>query len=99
MRNRIEHFNFWNFNTDNIFNACVYFAVRHCIKTTWINDRDQFLIPKKKWEKDINFQNDSLTFTLFHGQNRISSENTKNHWILFTENEVNSREKFDLILW
>ena len=35
MRKGIEHFNFWNFNTDNIFNACVYFAVRHCIKTTW----------------------------------------------------------------
>ncbi len=95
MRKGIEHFNFWNFNTDNIFNGCVYFAVRNCIKATWINDRDQFLTPKKKWEKDINFQNDCLTFTLFHGQNRFTSENNTNHWIPFTESEVNSQEKFE----
>ena len=44
---------------------------------------------------DIEFQNDCLTFTLFHGKNRISSEHGTNHWLPFTEQEVNSREKFD----
>jgi len=36
-----------------------------------------------------------LTYTLFHGQNRIISEDGTNHWILFTEQEVDSREKFE----
>ena len=36
-----------------------------------------------------------MTFALFHSQNRISSKQGINHWIPFTENEVNSREKFD----
>jgi len=69
----------------NIIPISVYFAVRHSIKATWINDRDQFLTPKKKWEKDMEFQNDCLTFTLFHGQNRFTSENATNHWIPFKE--------------
>jgi very-short-patch-repair endonuclease len=36
-----------------------------------------------------------LAFTLFHGQNRISSKLGVNNWIPFSETEVNSREKFE----
>ncbi len=79
----------------NIIPISVYFSVRHCIASTWLNDRDQFLYPNNKWEKDIEFQNDCLAFTLFHSQNKISSKNGVNHWIPFTEQEVSSREKFD----
>jgi hypothetical protein len=74
---------------------CIYFSVRHCIEATWINDRDQFLYPNDGWKKDKEFQNNCLAFTLFHGQNKISSKDGVNHWIPFTEAEVNSREKFD----
>jgi hypothetical protein len=31
---------------------------------------------------------------LFHGQNRISCADGVNHWIPFTEKEVNAKEKF-----
>ncbi|MFQ3579051.1 MAG: hypothetical protein SNJ71_02790 [Bacteroidales bacterium] len=79
----------------NIIPISVYFTVRHCIQATWLNDRDQFLHPNRKWEKDKEFQNDCLAFALFHGQNRISSKEGVNHWIPFAESEVNSREKFD----
>ncbi len=78
----------------NLIPISIYFAVRHCIKAGWLNDRDQFLYPNKKWEKDTEFQNDCLAFTLFHGQNRISSGDGINHWIPFSENEVNANEKF-----
>ena len=57
----------------NLIPMCVYFAVRKVIKRTWINDRDQFLYPKNKWRNDNEFHNDCLTYTLFHGQNRISA--------------------------
>jgi len=91
----IEHFNFWNFDISNIFVGVIYFAIRQSIAATWINDRDQFLYPNKKWEKDQEFKNNCLAFALFHSQNRISSKDGTNHWIPFTEHEVNARDKFE----
>ena len=78
----------------NIIEMSIYLSVRHCINATWLNDRDQFLYPNNNWETDIEFQNDCLTFTLFHGQNKITSSEGTNHWIPFTEQEVNAKEKF-----
>ncbi|MBQ9212950.1 MAG: hypothetical protein IJ150_03320, partial [Bacteroidales bacterium] len=80
---------------NNIIPACVYFSVRQCFKANWYNDRDQFLSPKLKWEKDVKFISDCLVFSIFHSQNRISSVNGTNHWIPFSESEVDSKEKFD----
>ena len=62
-------------NQDNLISICIYFSVRHAIEASWLNDRDQFLYPNDKWQDDGEFQNDCLAFTLFHGQNRISSIN------------------------
>lgn len=80
-------------NFNNLIYASVYFAVKKCIDATWLNDRDQFLFPNNQWEKDYVFQNDCLTFTLFN--NNIQSKYGINHWLPFTEYEVNSRTKFD----
>ncbi len=77
----------------NILEVGIYYAVRHCIEPTWLNDRDQFLYPNSGWEKDIEFQNDCFAFTLFN--TNIRSEFGTNHWIPFTEYEVNAREKFE----
>ncbi len=60
-------------NAYNLIPASVYFAVRRVISNTWINHSDQFLCPKHKWRQDSEFHNDCLTYTLFHGQNRISA--------------------------
>jgi hypothetical protein len=79
----------------NISYIAIYFAVRHSIEPTWLNDRDQFLFPNDNYKADTEFQNDCLIFTLFHGQNRISSHKGVNHWIPFTEQEVDANEKFD----
>ena len=65
-----------------------------CIKPTWLNDRDTFLFPNNKWKNDDDFQTNCLTYTLFHGQNRISINEGSNHWIPFTEKEVNAKNKF-----
>jgi hypothetical protein len=90
-----RHFHYYVFNKSNVIEGCIYFAVRLCIEPTWLNDRDQFLFPNGDYKTDIEFQNDCLTFTLFHGQNRISSRAGVNHWIPFTEQEVDASEKFD----
>jgi len=79
-------------NKHNLIPASVYYAVRHCIDANWLNDRDQFLFPDERWETDNEFQNDCLAFTLF--SNNIQSKYGTNHWIPFTEKEVNAREKF-----
>jgi len=76
----------------NLMKSSVCFAVRKVIPANWLNDRDQFLFPKKKWEKDIEFQNDCFTYTLFN--NNIQSKYGINHWIPFTETEVNAKDKF-----
>ncbi len=78
-------------NQKNIKQACVYFAVRKCIAATWLNDRDQFLYPNNGWETDTEFQNNSLTYTLF--TNNIQSSYGVNHWIPFTEKEINTRQE------
>ncbi|WP_297203686.1 hypothetical protein [uncultured Brachyspira sp.] len=79
---------------NNLLQSCIYLSVRHCIEADWLNDRDQFLYPKNTWEEDTEFQNDCVAFTLFHSQNRISSEQGVNHWIPFTESEVNAKDSF-----
>ncbi|HEF3570814.1 TPA: hypothetical protein R9130_000718 [Campylobacter upsaliensis] len=79
----------------NLIPCAVFFAVRHCIKATWINDRDQFLSPNKKWEKDTEFHSDCLAFMLFHGQNRITSKEGINHFIPFSEKEIDAAEAFE----
>ena len=75
--------------------GCVFFAVRHCIPADWLNDRDQFLSPTGNWQEDNVFQTDCITYTLFHPQNRISCNDGTNHWIPFTEQEVDAKEKFE----
>ncbi|EPP6630427.1 hypothetical protein ACUU3K_000673 [Campylobacter upsaliensis] len=79
----------------NLIPCAVFFAVRHCIPHTWINHNDQFLNPNKKWEKDTEFQNDCLIFMLFHGKNRITSKEGINHFIPFSEKEIDAAEAFE----
>jgi len=85
----------FNICKENLIISAVYFAARLCIEHSWLNDRDQFLYPNDGWKEDTEFQNDCLIFTLFHEQNKISCKHGVNHWIPFTEAEVNAREKFD----
>lgn len=72
----------------------VYLAVQASIEATWLNDRDQFLYPNDSWKEDKEFQSNCLAFTLFHGQNRISSREGANHWIPFSEEEVDAKGDF-----
>jgi len=77
----------------NLVEASIYYSVRKVVPATWTNDRDQFLFPKDEWQTDYEFQNDSLTFTLFN--NNISENFGLNNWIPFTEQEVNAQNRFE----
>jgi len=77
----------------NLLVVAVYFAVRTVIKAEWHNDRDQFLYPSLECMTDLLFQTDCLAFLLF--SNYIRSQYGTNHWIPFTEDEVDAKEKFE----
>ncbi|HEC1775463.1 TPA: hypothetical protein R1726_001409, partial [Campylobacter lari] len=83
-----RHGIFQNINQNNLIDTAFYFSVRHAIKATWLNDRDQFLYPNKAYQNDKEFQSDCLAFMLFHGQNRISAKEGVNHFIPFSEKEL-----------
>ncbi len=81
----------------------IIFSVRQLVKHTWINHDDQFL----QSNQDISdeFKNDCLIWILFNGSNLTASANDLewngkkwsivNHFIPFTESEVNSLERFE----
>ena len=73
----------------------IFFSVRHAIPHTWLNHNDQFLAPNECWKSDTEFQNNCLAFALFHSKNYIASSGFVNHWIPFTEQEVNAQSRFE----
>lgn len=80
-------------NKNNLIPISIYFSVRKVFKANWLNDRDQFLYPNDGWKKDKEFQYDCLTYSLFN--NNIQIKFGINHWIPFTEKEVEAHEKFE----
>ncbi|WQY32373.1 hypothetical protein KVL23_06595 [Helicobacter pylori] len=81
--------------SSNILFGSVFFSIRHCIKATWQNDRDQFYAPyDDAFQDDTEFKNNCLIFMLFHTQNRITSSQGTNHFIPFSETEVNAKERY-----
>lgn len=90
-------------NAQNLWQAAVIFTVRLLIKHTWVNHNDQFLQPIHVLTDQ--FKTDCLIWMLFHGKNLTASANNLewngaqwaivNHFIPFTEVEVNAPERFE----
>ena len=78
----------------NLIPMCIFVAVRHSVKATWLNDRDTFLYPNGGWQNDFGFQSDCVVYTLFSDFNVIKSKYGINHWIPFTEEEVGAKDCF-----
>jgi hypothetical protein len=88
-----QHF-LMNITRNNVMEMCIYLTIRHCIEHTWINHNDQFLFPSDNYINDVNFQSNCLAISLLHSKNYISCKSFINHWIPFTEKEVNAKTKF-----
>ncbi|WP_187923900.1 hypothetical protein [Helicobacter pylori] len=90
-----SHVKYFPIITTTILLVSVFFSVRHCIKHTWQNDRDQFYAPyDDAFQDDSEFKNNCLIFMLFHTQNRITTTQGTNHFIPFNEDEVNAKERY-----
>lgn len=83
-----------NITANNVIEFAIYLAIRQCVSATWLNDKDNYLSPSPKYKKDSEFQTNCLIYSIFHTQNRISSADGVNHWIPFTETEVDAKEEF-----
>ncbi len=91
-----SHLHYENLTPTNLLIGAIYFSVRHCIKATWQNDRDQFYAPyDNAWQNDNEFKNNALIFMLFHTQNRITTAQGTNHFIPFSETEVGPKERYE----
>ncbi len=90
-----SHVKYFPIIATTILLVSVFFSIRHCIKATWQNDRDQFYAPyDDAFQDDSEFKNNCLIFMLFHTQNRITSTQGTNHFIPFSETEVNAKERY-----
>ncbi|RVY95821.1 hypothetical protein [Helicobacter pylori] len=90
-----RHNNYFGLTLTNLLIGAIYFSIRHCIKATWQNDRDQFYAPyDDAFQDDSEFKNNCLIFMLFHTQNRITTTQGINHFIPFNEDEVESKERY-----
>ncbi len=90
-----RHSVYFAITSSNILFGSVFFSIRHCIKATWQNDRDQFYAPyDDAFQDDSEFKNNCLIFMLFHTQNRITTTQGTNHFIPFSETEVDAKERY-----
>lgn len=90
----IEHSQTHDITKNNLIQSCIFFAARHIIEHTWLNNQDQFLYPNDNWQIDKEFQLDCLIYTLFHGKNTVQADFGTNHFIPFTEQQVGSKKAF-----
>ncbi|OJZ93838.1 nucleoside 5-triphosphatase RdgB (dHAPTP, dITP,XTP-specific) [Helicobacter pylori] len=91
-----RHSVYFAITSSNILFGSVFFSIRHCIKATWQNDRDQFYAPyDDAFQDDSEFKNNCLIFMLFHSKNRIMSTQGTSHFIPFDEEEVGAKERYD----
>ncbi|UOR33691.1 hypothetical protein [Helicobacter pylori] len=90
-----SHVKYFPIIATTILLVSVFFSIRHCIKATWQNDRDQFYAPyDDAFQDDSEFKNNCLIFMLFHAQNRITTTQGTNHFIPFSETEVKPKERY-----
>ncbi len=94
-KNPKRNITFFGLTPTNLLIGAIYFSIRHCIKHTWQNDRDQFYAPyDDAFQDDSEFKSNCLIFMLFHTQNRITTTQGTNHFIPFSETEVNAKERY-----
>ncbi len=94
-KSKQSHVKYFPIITPTVLLVSIFFSVRHCIKATWQNDRDQFYAPyDDAFQDDSEFKNNCLIFMLFHTQNRITATQGTNHFIPFDEEQVGAKERY-----
>jgi hypothetical protein len=88
---------------ENLWKIAVVFSVRRLVKPTWLNDRDQFLIPPEPLTEE--FKSDCLVWMLFNSSNLSAGADglrwedrdwsLTNHFIPYTEAQVGAAGRFN----
>lgn len=59
--------------SDNIKQCMSLFAARKLIKSNWINQKDEYMMPNEKHDKYMEWENDCIIYSLFSGSSYQSS--------------------------
>jgi hypothetical protein len=88
---------------NNLREAAIVFTARRLIRQTWLNDRDQFLVPSNSVSDE--FANDCLVWMLFSNANlAVSADGIEwngkkwsltNHFIPYLESDVGATGRFE----
>lgn len=88
---------------ENLLKSAIVFTSRRIVRKTWLNDRDQFLIPSEKIPEWMI--NDCLVWMLFNNRNltvgangliwQDKEWNLVNHFVPFKEDEVDAISRFE----
>jgi hypothetical protein len=79
-----------NINRDNFEKIIVSFSSRKTIKSDWVNQKDEYMVPNEGHDKFEDFKRDSLVFSLFH----IHSFQTSLRQITYREQLWNIKNEF-----
>lgn len=88
---KVKHL-YTDITPENIKEICTYYTIKDVIANNWQNNKDQYLYPEDSYKEDEDFKNDCLAYTLF--KNNVSASNGTNHWIPFTEKEIQPKSLF-----
>jgi hypothetical protein len=79
----------------NLPEISIYFTIRQIIPHTWLNHDDQYYSPDNSYKNDILFINNCIIYSLFDDKNTVKSKDGVNHWIPFSETEINAKNNFE----
>jgi hypothetical protein len=58
---------------ENLYRVCMLFSSRTLIKSEWINQKDEYLVPNFNLDETLQFQIDSIIISLFNNSSNQSS--------------------------
>lgn len=58
---------------ENFLDVCSFFCARKSITQNWINQKDEYLKPNEQHKNFLQFQYDSIVYSLFHSASNQSS--------------------------
>lgn len=61
----------YGINSNNFNEVCITYSVRKLIENTWINSKDEFLIPNDESDYYNEFVSDSIIYSLFSNQSSL----------------------------
>ena len=67
------------FNHENFMNVCGVFSARRAVESTWVNEKDEYIMPNEQHIGYKQYLNDSVVYSMFNNSSYQSSLRNVNH--------------------